>query len=89
MKFFAIIFAAINTWIGLRFLANVFGWLQTSKYGSGATIVYAVLFTGLGLAGAYFIFFVQKQATGFWLGLAPWLFSGIFLFINMLTEDYK
>jgi len=81
--------AAINVYIGMRFLLNVLNILQTSKYSKKATLVYAVLFLSMGLAGLYFSFFKHDNKPALWIGIGPWLLALVFLLINMLTGDYK
>jgi len=81
--------AVLNVYIGIRFLLNVLHILQTSKYSKTATLVYAVLFLGMGLAGLYFSFFKPDNKLALWIGIGPWALALIFLLINMLTGDYK
>jgi len=42
MKYLVYLFSAINLYAGIRFLLNALGILQTSKYGQGANVFFAV-----------------------------------------------
>lgn len=88
-KILIVLIAAINVYTGMRFMLNVLHILQTSKYSKTATLVYAVLFLGMGLAGFYFLFFKQDNRPALWIGIGPWLLALLFLLINMLFGDYK
>lgn len=89
LKLIAIMLAGLNGYLGCRFFLNVIGVLQTSKYGSAATLIYAILFMGLSAAAYVVLYKHGSVALSCWLGLAPWVISGIFLFINMLAGDYR
>ncbi len=88
-KVLAWIISSINVYTGTRFMLNVLHVLQTSKYSKTATLIYAILFLGMGLAGIYFSFFRQDIKLALWIGIGPWTLALLFLFINMLTGDYK
>ncbi len=52
MKYISWIIASINIYSGLRNFLNVNHVLQTSKYSRRATVVFAILFLGMGI-GAF------------------------------------
>ena len=89
MKFIVWLISAINVYLGLRGLLNVIGVLQTSKYSQTATVVFTILFLGMGIAGFYFSLFKGNQKIGFLIGFGPWILALVFLLFNMLTSDYK
>jgi len=88
-KVLAWIISSINLYIGIRFMLNVVHLLQTSKYSKTATLIYAILFLGMGLLGIYFTGFKHNNGLALWIGIGPWALALIFLLINMLTGDYK
>lgn len=88
-KLLAWIISSINVYIGIRFMLNVLHVLQTSKYSKTATFIYAILFLCMGLLGIYFSCIKHNNGPALWIGIAPWVLALIFLFINMLTGDYK
>lgn len=81
--------SGVNVYIGLRFFLNVIRVLDTSKYSKTATAIYAILFLGMGALGLYFSFIKSDKKMALWIGIGPWLFILVFLFIAMLTSDYK
>lgn len=89
LKIIAVLILGFNSYIGLRFLLNVFHILQTTKYSKTATLVYAIIFLCLAVVGFYFLLSVKKVKLSFWIGFAPWVFLLLFLFLNMLFGDYK
>ena len=89
MKIIVVIISALNLYLGIRYLLNVVNILQTSKYSQTATVVFAILFLGMGIAGAYFSLWKNNPKAGLLVGVGPWLLALIFLLINMLTSDYK
>ena len=48
IKIISIILLGVDGYIGIRFLLNVVGVLQTSKYSPGATALYAVILLSIG-----------------------------------------
>ncbi|MCB0710304.1 MAG: hypothetical protein KDC15_13040 [Chitinophagaceae bacterium] len=88
-KIFSLVLLSINSYVGLRFILNVFHILQTSKYSKTATLVYAIIFLALALVGFYFLFIEKKVRLSFWISIAPWILIIVFLFLNMIFGDYK
>lgn len=89
MKIIVCIIAAINIYLGLRSFLNVLNLLQTSKYSKTATLVFAILFLGMGIAGFYFSILKNDQRLGLLVGIGPWVLALVFLLITMMTSDYK
>ncbi|WP_430899290.1 MULTISPECIES: hypothetical protein [unclassified Paraflavitalea] len=83
------LFLAFDAYLGTRFLLNVIGILQTSKYSKGATLFYAIAFLTLAAAGAYYMFVKQNFKITLLLAIGPWILIVLFLFINMIFGDYK
>jgi hypothetical protein len=88
LKILCVIFLAADLYIGTRFLLNIVGILDTSKYGRAATALYAVLFLALGLTGGYYLFFTPQLNLAVWLSLAPWAIMLIVMFLVMATSRY-
>jgi hypothetical protein len=89
MKYLAIIIALLNLYIGLRFLLNAVNILQTSKYSKRSTIMFALLFLGLGGIGIYYSFFAVNYTAASIVGAGPWAIGLFILLINLISEDYK
>jgi len=89
LKFIAVSLLCIDGYLGIRFLLNVLGILQTSKYSPMATAVYAIVFIGLALAGFYVLFEKGNLKLSLWISVAPWFIILAFLFLNMIFGDYK
>lgn len=78
----AAILSGTNLYFGVRFLLNVFGILQTTKYGPVATAIYGVLFTGLGIAGLYVAFWLGNGRMALLLGAAPWAIALVLVVVG-------
>lgn len=89
LKIISLFILGFDAYIGLRFLLNVFHILQTSKYSKTATLIYAIIFLLLALAGFYFLFAGNNMNLSFWISIAPWILIFVFQFLNMITGDYK
>jgi hypothetical protein len=89
MKVIAGLLLLLDAYIGIRFLLNMIGVLQTSKYSKNATAFYAILFTVLAIAGIYFLFIKPNKQWALWISIAPWALMLLILFITMITSDYK
>ena len=89
LKIISISLLFIDAYIGIRFLLNVLKILQTSKYSQAATLLYAIVFIGLAIAGLYVLFGKNNLKLSLWISVAPWFIILIFLFLNMIFGDYK
>jgi hypothetical protein len=89
MKFFVWIISAVNLYFGLRCALNAVGILQTSKYGQATTVIFAVLFLGLGAAGFYFTIARNDSRLGLLIAFGPWVLAGVILFITMVTSSHQ
>ncbi len=89
MKLIAWILIALNAWFGIRALLNAFHVLHTSKYSQTATVAFAILFLAMTAASIYFLLMKNDIRLAFWTGIGPWLIAGLFLLLNMFTQDYR
>ncbi|MGH7694972.1 MAG: hypothetical protein ACRENH_08325 [Gemmatimonadaceae bacterium] len=89
MKYVVWLVSALNVYLGLRAFLNAIGVLQTSKYSQAATVIFAILFLGLGAAGFYVTIARNNPKLGMLVAVGPWLLAIVVLFITMITSDYK
>jgi hypothetical protein len=73
---------SVNVYLGLRYLLNTIHLLHTSKYSQITTVIFAVLFLGLGAAGFYFSIFKSNLKLGLLIALGPWVLGLAVLFIR-------
>jgi len=89
MKYVVWLISALNVYLGLRAFLNAIGVLQTSKYSQATTVIFAILFLGLGAAGFYVTIARNNPKLGMLVAVGPWLLALVVLFITMVTSDYK
>lgn len=89
MKYLVWLISAVNGYLGLRALLNAIGVLQTSKYSQATTVIFAILFLGLGAAGFYISIAKNNPKLALLVAFGPWVLALVVLFITMLTSDYK
>lgn len=89
LKIIVALFIIINAYVGGSYLLNVLGVLQTTKYSSGATLVFAVLPLLLALGSGYFLFVKTDPKLAALIGVVPWLLALVVLLVVMFTSDYK
>ena len=89
MKYVVWLVSALNVYLGLRAFLNAIGVLQTSKYSQATTVIFAILFLGLGAAGFYVTIARNNPKLGMLVAVGPWLLALVVLFITMITSDYK
>ena len=89
MKFIVWLISAVNLYFGLRCLLNAVGILQTSKYSQATTVIFAVLFLGLGAAGFYFSITKNNPKLGLLIAFGPWVLAALVLFITMVTSKQQ
>ena len=82
------LFAALDLYFGARCFLNVIGVLQTSKYSQASTVIFAVLFLGLGLLSLYFLHGRHHPRIALLLALVPWVLAFVILFVTMVTSRY-
>lgn len=87
MKFLVWLMAAINLWFGARAALNVVGILQTSKYATGTTALFAVLCLGLGTWSVYLILTGGSLRQALLVGVAPWAVGIVVLFLTMILSN--
>ncbi len=73
----------------MRCFLNAIGVLQTGKYGQATTIIFAVLFTGLGALALYFLHVRHDNRMALLTAIGPWILAILVLFITMLTSRYQ
>ena len=88
MKPLAWLISAVNVYFGLRCLLNAVHVLHTSKYSQTSTVIFAILFLGLGAAGVYFLIARNEPKLALWISLGPWVLALVVLFITMVTSRY-
>ena len=88
IKIISIILLGVDAYIGIRFLLNVAGVLQTSKYSPGATALYAVIFLVMSALGFYFLFSRTNDRWLFLLSIGPWLLILTIMLFSMIFGDY-
>ena len=89
MKYFVWIISSINVYLGFINFLNVIHVLQSSKYSKTATVVFAILFLGMGIIGFYISIVQHNYKLALLIGFGPWVLALLFLLFNMLTSDYK
>jgi len=89
MKYLVYLFSSVNIYAGVRFLLNTVGILQTSKYGHGSNIFFAITLTTAGLLAMYFSISRTDHSFALLIDAAPWILTLILLIVNMLFADYK
>jgi hypothetical protein len=89
VKYLVWLLSAANLWFGGRSFLNAIHVLQTSKYSQRTTVIFAVLFLGLGIAGFYVTLARQNPRLGLLLAAGPWVLAVVVLFITMLTSNYQ
>jgi hypothetical protein len=89
MKYLIWLICAVNVYFGLRCFLNAIHVLHTSKYSQATTVIFAVLFLGLGAAGFYFSIFKPHLKLALLIGFGPWVLAVVVLFITMVTSKYQ
>ena len=89
MKFLVWLICAVNVYFGLRCFLNAIHMLHTSKYSQTSTVIFAVLFLGLGAAGFYFSIFKSNPQLALLIAFGPWVLALVVLFITMITSNYQ
>ena len=89
MRYLVWLISAVNVYFGLRSSLNAIGVLQTSKYSQATTVIFAILFLGLGAAGFYISIAKNNPKLALLVAFGPWVLALVVLFITMVTSDYK
>ena len=87
MKFFALAIVAVNIYLGGRCFLNLIGVLQTAKYGTSTTAMFAVLFLGFAAASIWFAFWGGNVKLAFWLGFGPWALAIVVMFLQLVLGN--
>ena len=89
MKYLVWLISAVNLYLGTRCFLNAIHVLHTSKYSQTTTVIFAVLFLGLGAAGFYFTIARSNPKLGLLIAFGPWVLALVILFITMVTGKYQ
>ncbi len=89
MKYCVWLLSVVNIYFGFYNLLNVLNILDSSKYSKSATFFFALIFLTMGLGAFYLSIIKHNQKTALLLTIGPWILALLFLFIVMLTSDYK
>ena len=89
IKILAWLLVALNAYMGGNYLLNGLGVLQDSKYGVGATWLYAIILVGMSGAGAYFCWVKADYKLAFWIGAGAWILLLTSLVLNMIFGKYN
>jgi len=89
MKYIVWLISAANVYLGSRCFLNAIHVLHTSKYSQTTTVIFAVLFLGLGAAGFYFSIARNDPKLGLLIAFGPWVLALVVLFITMVTSKYQ
>ena len=89
MKYFVWLISAVNVYFGLRCFLNAIHVLHTSKYSQSTTVIFAVLFLGIGAAGFYFSMAKHDPKLAVLLAFGPWVLALVILFITLVTSRYQ
>jgi hypothetical protein len=89
MKFLVWLISAVNVYFGLRCFLNAIHVLHTSKYAQSTTVIFAILFLGLGAAGFYFSIVRNEPKLALLICFGPWLLAAVVMFITMITSNYQ
>lgn len=89
MKFLVWLICAGNVYLGLRCFLNAIHVLHTSKYSQTTTVIFAVLFLGLGAAGFYFSIFKPDLKLALLIAFGPWLLALVVLFLQMILGNHQ
>ena len=89
MKYIVGLISALNVYFGLRCFLNAIHVLHTSKYSQTTTVIFTILFLGLGAAGLYFSMVKSDPKLGMLIAFGPWVLALVILFITMITSKYQ
>ena len=89
MKFLVWLISAVNFYFGLRCFLNAIHVLHTSKYAQSTTVIFAVLFLGLGAAGFYLTIARNEPKLALLICFGPWLLAAVVLFFTMIFSSHQ
>ena len=89
MKFLVWLISAVNVYLGLRSFLNAIHVLHTSKYSQTTTVIFAILFLGLGAAGFYLTLVRNEPRLALLICFGPWVLAGVVLFITMISSSHQ
>jgi hypothetical protein len=83
------ILSLINIYYGAHYLLNALHILNNSKYSQGTTVLYAILFSMMGIGALIMLLMNDSPKWALLLNIGPWAIIFLILLFNMLTGDYK
>jgi hypothetical protein len=89
MKILVWLISAVNLYLGLRCFLNAIHVLHTSKYSQTTTVIFAVLFLGLGAAGFFFTLARHEPRLALLLSFGPWVLAVVVLFLTMIFSSHQ
>ena len=89
MKYLVWLISVVNVYFGLRCFLNAIHVLQTSKYSQTTTVVFAILFLGLGAAGFYISIVKNSPKQALLVAFGPWVLAAVILFVTMVTSKHQ
>jgi len=73
MKYIDWLLSTINIYFGTTCLLNVLHFLNDSKYSQGATLVFAIVFLCMGIAGFYYSIYSHQYKLALLISISPWI----------------
>lgn len=89
MKFLVWLISAVNVYFGLRCFLNAIHVLHTSKYSQTTTVIFAILFLGLGAAGFYVSIARHEPKLALLICFGPWLLAAVVMFLTMIFSNHQ
>lgn len=89
MRVLTLIVASLNLFLGARALLELLGVLNSSKYATSTTALFAVLALGLGGACLWFAFVARNPRLGLTLAVGPWVIGLLVVFVSLVTSPKR
>lgn len=87
MKVFVWSITLVNLYFGGNALLNAVVLLQSSKYARSTTVVFAILFLGMGAFGAHTAWTSGNMRTALGIGIGPWLIALVVMIFTLLLSN--
>jgi hypothetical protein len=89
MKVLVWLISAMNVYLDLRCFLNAIHVLHTAKYSQTTTVIFAILFLGLGVAGIYVLLAKHDPKLALIIGVGPWVLSIVVMFFTMILSNQQ
>ena len=89
MRILVWLISAVNVYFGLRCFLNAIHVLHTSKYAQSTTVIFAIIFLGLGAAGFYLTIARSEPKLALLICFGPWLLAAVVLFCTMILSSQQ